>query len=358
MYKNATLAIFALTIFFSANTALAALSCTVSTTCNSPDVVVFRMASTSNSHAELPSQSNYSQLVCCSGVTGLSNSCSGSYSVVARLSADTNAHIEEGTQSTSAYDGHNACLSVPSGSTVSIGYQNTNCDGFDTTIASMATATTNSHVGDSSTYTRKICASISATRGGNSGLGGTPPPPLPTPTPQTPTPTTPTPTTPSTPPSRIYNFGTTTLKLGSRGEAVKELQRFLNDKLNLGLIVDGIFGPKTVTIVKKWQSDHGLVPDGLVGAKTKAMMNGFAVPPTPSAKRIYNFGTTTLKLGSRGEAVKELQRFLNDKLNLGLDIDGILGPKTIEVIKKWQKDHGLVPDGLVGAKTKAMMNSQ
>jgi hypothetical protein len=71
----------------------------------------------------------------------------------------------------------------------------------------------------------------------------------------------------------------------------------------------------------------------------------------------YNFGTTTLKNGSKGDAVKELQRFLNANLNLGLVIDGKLGPKTIAVIKKWQKANGLVVDGLIGPKTKAMMNA-
>jgi hypothetical protein len=73
---------------------------------------------------------------------------------------------------------------------------------------------------------------------------------------------------------------------------------------------------------------------------------------------LNNFGTVTLKNGSKGEAVKELQRFLNAKLNLGLVIDGKLGPKTIAVIKKWQKDNGLLDDGLVGPKTKALMNSK
>ncbi|MFA5932207.1 MAG: peptidoglycan-binding domain-containing protein [Candidatus Paceibacterota bacterium] len=72
----------------------------------------------------------------------------------------------------------------------------------------------------------------------------------------------------------------------------------------------------------------------------------------------YDFGTKTLKNGSKGEAVKELQRFLNAKLNLGLVVDGKLGPKTIKVIKQWQKDHGLVADGLIGAKTKAKMNAE
>ncbi len=72
----------------------------------------------------------------------------------------------------------------------------------------------------------------------------------------------------------------------------------------------------------------------------------------------YNFGTVTLKNGSRGAAVMELQRFLNDKLSLGLAVDGKLGPKTIAVIKKWQKAQGLVADGLVGAKTKIKMNAE
>ncbi|MFA5841278.1 MAG: ice-binding family protein [Candidatus Paceibacterota bacterium] len=70
----------------------------------------------------------------------------------------------------------------------------------------------------------------------------------------------------------------------------------------------------------------------------------------------YDFGTVTLRNGSKGNAVMELQRFLNAKLSLGLAVDGKLGPKTIAVIKKWQKAHGLVADGLIGAKTKAKMN--
>jgi hypothetical protein len=70
-----------------------------------------------------------------------------------------------------------------------------------------------------------------------------------------------------------YSLGTMTLKKGSKGPAVKELQRFLNDKLNLGLVLDGVFGSKTTLVIKKWQSAHGLNPDGLVGPKTKALMN-------------------------------------------------------------------------------------
>ena len=74
--------------------------------------------------------------------------------------------------------------------------------------------------------------------------------------------------------------------------------------------------------------------------------------------RTYSLGTSTLKNGSRGEAAKELQRFLNDKLALGLVVDGIIGPKSIAVIKTWQRANGLVADGLIGRLTKAKINAQ
>jgi len=85
--------------------------------------------------------------------------------------------------------------------------------------------------------------------------------------------TVPTTTTPATTTPSAYNFGTTVLKNGSQGEAVKELQKFLNATLNLGLAVDGALGPKTIAVIKQWQANNGLVADGLIGPATKAKMN-------------------------------------------------------------------------------------
>lgn len=56
------------------------------------------------------------------------------------------------------------------------------------------------------------------------------------------------------------------LKKGSKGEAVKQLQKIL------GCRPDGDFGPTTETKVKEWQRAHGLVVDGIVGDKTWAAM--------------------------------------------------------------------------------------
>ena len=59
------------------------------------------------------------------------------------------------------------------------------------------------------------------------------------------------------------------LKIGSRGADVRSLQSALS------LYVDGIFGPLTEEAVKKFQSEHGFSPDGIVGAKTWAATKSF-----------------------------------------------------------------------------------
>lgn len=53
----------------------------------------------------------------------------------------------------------------------------------------------------------------------------------------------------------------------------------------------------------------------------------------------------TVKIGSRGEDVKALQKKLN------LTADGIFGPLTEEAVKDFQKANGLTADGIVGPKT-------
>jgi putative chitinase len=58
------------------------------------------------------------------------------------------------------------------------------------------------------------------------------------------------------------------LKVGSKGDDVKKLQA------KLGLAADGTFGPGTEKAVKKWQIDHDLNPDGVVGDGTWSKMFG------------------------------------------------------------------------------------
>lgn len=60
------------------------------------------------------------------------------------------------------------------------------------------------------------------------------------------------------------------LKKGSRGEEVRSWQIFLNMHGYDCGAADGIFGSKTEKAVKKWQKDHGLKADGIIGPLTWA----------------------------------------------------------------------------------------
>ena len=63
------------------------------------------------------------------------------------------------------------------------------------------------------------------------------------------------------------------LRWGSRGGAVKDLQSALNDR-GANISVDGVFGPRTHSAVKSYQSSKGLQVDGIVGSKTRGALNG------------------------------------------------------------------------------------
>ncbi len=158
LWINRLLLTLALGLMFLHTANAGTLSCSVATTC-AAGTVIWRMQNTTNAHAELPSQALYTQLVCCSGVTGLGTSCAGTFATVLKLSGTTNAHVQQNTQTPYA---NNACMSVTAGGTVSVGYQATNCVGFDTTLGSMS-AVTNAHVGNSAAYPSiQICGTATA----------------------------------------------------------------------------------------------------------------------------------------------------------------------------------------------------
>jgi len=64
------------------------------------------------------------------------------------------------------------------------------------------------------------------------------------------------------------NITLNVLRKGSKGEQVKTLQRLLNAiGYNCGT-VDGDFGAKTETALKKFQKARGLTQDGVCGQAT------------------------------------------------------------------------------------------
>jgi putative chitinase len=82
------------------------------------------------------------------------------------------------------------------------------------------------------------------------------------------------------------------LKIGSKGDDVKKLQE------KLGLAADGAFGPGTEKAIKKWQIDHDLTPDGLVGEGTWNKMFGsqqlITEPSIPVSNPVASVGNLKL----------------------------------------------------------------
>ena len=134
------------------------LACSVKASCGAGEVAVFRMSGLANAHAGTATGSAYTNVVCCSGPAGLSNSCSGSYATVLRLWASDNAHVAEASGMTYTTQ---ACLSA-TGTTISCQYASSCGSGY--TCLATISGTTNAHVADCSSggYPLKVCCSAGA----------------------------------------------------------------------------------------------------------------------------------------------------------------------------------------------------
>jgi peptidoglycan hydrolase-like protein with peptidoglycan-binding domain len=139
----------------------------------------------------------------------------------------------------------------------------------------------------------------------------------------------------------LAQYADVTLKLWSRGEAVKALQKALG-----GLTVDGVFGPLTEGRVKEYQKSKGLTVNGVVDSKVwNALMGKTTSGSSSSTPDLSKYVDTTLRRGSTGKAVTALQKAIG-----GLTADGIFGPLTEGRVKEYQKSKGLTVNGVVDSK--------
>ena len=136
-----------------------------------------------------------------------------------------------------------------------------------------------------------------------------------------------------------------TLKKGSKGQAVKDLQEALN---TLGFDagkVDGVFGPATERAVKKFQSSVGIDADGIVGRVTWLNIDE------------ADQSEPVLRRGSRGLPVRRLEsRLTAADFDTG-GVDGRFGAKTEAVVKELQEQAALEIDGIVGPATWEVVNT-
>ncbi|MDJ0556644.1 MAG: peptidoglycan-binding protein [Microcoleaceae cyanobacterium MO_207.B10] len=180
------------------------------------------------------------------------------------------------------------------------------------------------------------------------------------------------------------NSGTTTinrptLRIGSQGEEVSELQAVL--KL-LGYYlgeVDGVYSDSTASAVVQFQEVAGLMPNGIVNQDTwnrllPSVPTSNSVLPTQTDTSLncdcpQNQSSTTnpdivsaetdlgseplrvnfpiLKIGMRGNAVRGLQERLKAKGFFKGRVDGIFGPQTLNAVQVAQRKYQQQPNGIV-----------
>jgi murein DD-endopeptidase MepM/ murein hydrolase activator NlpD len=131
---------------------------------------------------------------------------------------------------------------------------------------------------------------------------------------------------------------------GSRAAA---LQVALRARGLYGGTVDGIRGPGTIGAVRRFQAAHGLAADGIAGRHTRRALGWRGRP---------SLGRRAITRGDRGWDVAALQFLLETRgFPLG-PVDGVLGPRGIAALMRFQVWAGLVADGVAGPATLARLH--
>lgn len=135
------------------------------------------------------------------------------------------------------------------------------------------------------------------------------------------------------------------MRVGDRGLDVQRLQETLNRiGYDVGK-VDGVFGPRTNSGVRRFQSDARLTVDGLVGTATRAALK------TSLGSSSSSSSSGILREGDRGDQVHRLQDRLKRHGFPPGPVDGVFGPRTLVAVISFQKAHNLRVDGLAGPQT-------
>ena len=147
-----------------------------------------------------------------------------------------------------------------------------------------------------------------------------------------------------------------TLKKGSKGSAVKQLQQRLKELGYYTSTVDGDYGSNTVKAVKAFQKKNDLEQTGTADAKTLKKLNSSSAKSADEKEEEVST-STTLKRGSKGEEVKKLQRRLKELGYYNSTIDGEYGSGTVTAVKNFQKKNDLTQTGTADTTTLKKLNS-
>ncbi len=146
-----------------------------------------------------------------------------------------------------------------------------------------------------------------------------------------------------------YATPTSTMKMGSKGPDVIELQQKLVENGYLDKeFATGFFGPNTESAVKKFQKDNGISQTGVVAEKTLEAL---------FTKKDFDI-TMAFRNGDESKEVKKLQQALCDMGYLKEEnVTGYYGDVTESAVKKFQKDNGISQTGVAAKQTLDKINT-
>lgn len=121
----------------------------------------------------------------------------------------------------------------------------------------------------------------------------------------------------------------------TKTNTVKEVQLWLNQNYSSGLTLDGLHGIRTKTaLTRALQKELGVPIDGIYGPQTAAAVS-----------------KNNLKKGDKGNLVKVLQAFLVCNGYKEAYVDGSFGKGTLAALEAYQRKMRLKVDGIAGKAT-------
>ena len=158
-----------------------------------------------------------------------------------------------------------------------------------------------------------------------------------------------------------------TMRTGSSGYQVAELQEALKKLGYYSGSVNGTYDAATFAAVKKFQENNRLTVDGVAGEKVLAALNAI-LSPTQAPEMFVGAATATpapitadnvvvLRRGTRGVAVTRLQERLVSLGYYSITPDGIYDADDIAAVRDFQLKNGLTADGVAGLETQLCLYS-
>lgn len=148
------------------------------------------------------------------------------------------------------------------------------------------------------------------------------------------------------------------LREGATGQDVTKLQNRLKELGYFNQSVTGTYGPQTKEAVVTFQRSNSLTVDGISGPNTFEALKTAAPKKVekpkveePKEKTSQPAQTFTLKEGSSGNEVRELQNRLKATGHYTHNVTGYFGPITKTSVQRFQKQWSLVDDGIVTQST-------